>query len=159
MRGNRSEFVTVIVTAVGAIEPHLSHDDVRTAIEGMGLSAAQLQRLSRTLRRDGSVLTGPGGSDCAADIEQLILCLRQLGAMRVRAPRCAQCGRNDSETYSRKLKKRICRACSMQGWQPAVGECPLRRGGQVDLPAAARRWPVVSEVQARTRRRSRRQGS
>lgn len=124
MRGNRSEFVTVIVTAVGAIEPHLSHDDVRTAIEGMGLSAAQLQRLSRTLRRDGSVLTGPGGSDCAADIEQLILCLRQLGAMRVRAPRCAQCGRNDSETYSRKLKKRICRACSMQGWQPAVGECP-----------------------------------
>nr|WP_236985442.1 hypothetical protein [Mycobacterium avium] len=81
--------MTVIVTAVGAIEPHLSHDDVRTAIEGMGLSAAQLQRLSRTLRRDGSVLTGPGGSDCAADIEQLILCLRQLGAMRVRAPRCA----------------------------------------------------------------------
>ncbi|MGB3326108.1 MAG: hypothetical protein WBB05_26320 [Mycolicibacterium fortuitum] len=59
MRGNPSEFMTVIVTAVGAIEPHLSHDDVRTAIEGMGLLAAQLQRLSRTLRR-ATVACSPG---------------------------------------------------------------------------------------------------
>ncbi|MGB5796174.1 MAG: hypothetical protein WBH51_10340 [Mycolicibacter algericus] len=115
--------MTVIVAAVGDVEPHLGCGDVRAAVEGMGLSVAQLQRLARTLQRDGSVLTGPAGSDCNANIEPLIVCLRRLGAKRVRAPLCAVCDRNDSETYSRKLNKRICRACSLQGWQSAIGEC------------------------------------
>lgn len=117
------ELVTAIIDAVREIEPHLTEAAIRGAVELTSLSPPELQRLARTLRRDASVLTGPAGEDCTANTEPLIRNVQRIGGTAVRVPFCALCITNESEIYSRKLKKRICQSCASSRWRQTDGEC------------------------------------
>jgi hypothetical protein len=123
MRETRDELVTTTVEVVCGLEPHLKASAVRGAVESSLPSVVGLRRVARTLHRDPMVLTGPAGSRCVADIEPLIRSIVPIGGTAVRLPLCADCGRNTSETYSRKLNRRICRTCAMARWQPDEGPC------------------------------------
>ena len=117
------ELVTAITEAVCEVEPHLTATAIRGAVESTPRSPPQLQRLARTLRRDATVLTGPAGLDCAANIEPLIRNIQQIGGTAVRVPACALCCTNESETYSKQLRRRICRSCATSRWERGDVEC------------------------------------
>lgn len=123
MRETIDELVTAIINAISEVEQHLTEAAIRGAVESMSQSAPELKRLARTLRRDATVLTGPAGGDCTANIEPLIRNIQQIGGQEVRIPTCAHCGHNESETYSRQLKRRICRSCAASRWERAEVEC------------------------------------
>ena len=123
MRETHDELVAAIIGAVRNVEPHLTEQAVRDAVEATALSAPELQRLARTLRHDVSVLTGSAGSNCTANIEPLITTIQRIGGTAVRLPVCSHCRTNASETYSRQLRKRICRACASSRWRSAQAEC------------------------------------
>ncbi len=123
MRETRAELIAVITCALGDLEPHLTKKAIRRAVESAPLSTPQLQRLARTFRQDPTVLTGPAGGDCIANIEPVITAIQQIGGTAVRLPLCARCETTDSETYSRQLRKRICRACATQRWRTPKGTC------------------------------------
>lgn len=123
MRETRTELTAHIICAVSDLEPHLTTKAIRRAVESASLSTPQLQRLARTLRQDPTVLTGPAGGDCIADIEPVVTAIKKIGGTAVRLPTCARCKTSDSETYSRQLRKRICRACATQRWRAPKGKC------------------------------------
>lgn len=117
------ELVEAIVDAVLAVEPHLKSAAIRGAVEATTLSPPELQRLARTLRRNPSVLTGPAGINCTANTEQLIRNVQRVGGTSVTVPTCGLCGNNETEVYSRQLKKRICQSCASSRWRQPDVEC------------------------------------
>ncbi len=117
------EMVIAIVDAVRSIEPHLTAEAILDAVEATVMSQPELKRLARTLRRDASVLTGPAGAHCIANTESLIRNIRRIGGTAVSVRTCGLCGINETDVYSRQLKKRICRPCASSRWQPDEGEC------------------------------------
>lgn len=122
MHETRDELVASTVEVVCGLEPHLKASSVRGAVESSLPSLVTLRSVARAVHRNPTVLTGTG-ERCIADIEPLIHSVVQIGGTAVRFPLCADCGRNPSETYSRKLKRRICRSCAMARWQPDAGPC------------------------------------
>jgi hypothetical protein len=122
MRETEFELRTTIVEAVRAVEPRLNSTKVTNIVEDLRSSTADLTRLARTLRRDPSVLVR-GGAHCAANIEPLIKAVQDAGGRIVVMPKCGLCERNASETYSRQLGRRICRACARERWANDVVPC------------------------------------
>lgn len=123
MRETRDELVGTTVEVVCGLEPHLQRSAVCEAVESSLPSLVGLRRVARTVYRGPTVLTGPAGGRCVADIEPLIRAIVDIGGTSVRLPLCADCGCNPSETYSRKRKARLCRTCAMARWQPDEGPC------------------------------------
>lgn len=118
-----AELVTAIVEAIVRIETRVDPLDIAAIVTNLPFSAADLRRLARTLRRDVSVLTIGGQSTCVATIEPLIAGIQDVGGRAVTMPRCRACEVNDSATYSRQLRRRICRQCARTRWLPEAVAC------------------------------------
>lgn len=118
-----TELRSSIVDAVTRVEAHIDRAAVIAVVDGLTPPLADLTRLARTLHRDPSVLTTDAGASCAANIEPLIDALLVIGARSVVIPECAVCLTAASETYSRQLKKRICRPCAKGRWRADETAC------------------------------------
>jgi len=79
MRETTDELIGEIAGSVGKVEPLLGSAAIRSAIEATTQSDQELRRLARALRHDITILTGPAGSDCVANIEPLIRSVQQQG--------------------------------------------------------------------------------
>jgi hypothetical protein len=123
MRETTAELVEEIAGAIGTVEPRLSAAAIRSAIEATTQSSQELRMLARALRHDITILTGPAGRDCIANIEPLVTNVQQQGGTAVRLPICAHCKRNVAQRYSRQLRKRICQDCATTRWKGEKSEC------------------------------------
>jgi len=132
VRATSSFLVEDIATAISKIEPDLSIGSILAAIATTTGDENELAKLVRVLRHDASVLTGPAGAKCVVNIEPLIRNLQQVGAASVVVPHCSQCVVNPTEIYSRQLRTRLCRPCSLARY--AATSCECANCGRHDRP-------------------------
>jgi integrase len=133
VRAPSSILVDDITGPVSRIEPALSVDSIHAAIAATTQAENELAKLARVLRHDATVLTGPAGTVCVVNIEPLIRNLQKVGGTSVVVPRCSQCSVNPTEMYSRQLRVRLCRACTLARYGSTMCECA--NCGRQDRPA------------------------
>lgn len=80
----------VIAEAVGAVEPALTPELIRSVVRATFPVGAQRRKLAELLLRDLSWLT-QGRSESPTIVERLVQALREQGAVHVQQPRCGAC--------------------------------------------------------------------
>jgi hypothetical protein len=123
VRAPVSTLIDAITAAIRHLEPALSPESIRAAVEATTADEIQLATLASVVHHDVAVLSGPAGTTCVADIEPLIRNIQGAGGTAVHVPRCVVCVDNDTEIYSRQLKARICRACALARYAATTAEC------------------------------------
>src|ERR1700739_3923165 len=106
VRAPANILVEDITEAIRQLEPALSSESIRAAVEATTAGKNQLPPLASVVPHDITVLSGPAGTTCVADIEPLIRNIQDAGGTAVHVPRCVMCLDNDTEIYSRQLKAR-----------------------------------------------------
>jgi hypothetical protein len=99
--------VGLVVRLVAGVEPDLEAERIRQVVTTLGAGRAKRRRLARAIRDDPRLLT-TGGPPVPWAVGQLLLGLRAVGADRIAAPRCGECGR----TVSYLISRRGCVICS-----------------------------------------------
>lgn len=102
--------VAAIVEVVGRLEPDLDHQVVGATVCQVAPSRSKRRRLAEAITADPHLLTD--GRSCApVAVGQLVRALLPLGASRLVAPCCADCGK-PSPLRSRRGAERICDPCA-----------------------------------------------
>lgn len=98
--------------AVAVVEPTLRTEDIIAAIEAVAGNRSSQRRLARALDENPSLLTS-GTTDGSPMVDDLIRCLRNLGARELVQPLCAGCGKPQRRMTTRDDKGlRICVTCA-----------------------------------------------
>jgi hypothetical protein len=123
VRAPANTLIDDITEAIRHLEPALSIESIRAAVEATTTDENQLATLASVVHHDITVLSGPAGTTCVADIEPLIRNIQGAGGTAVHVPRCVVCWDNDTEIYSRRLEARICRTCALARYAAVTAEC------------------------------------
>lgn len=102
--------LAAIVEAVARLEPDLDHQVVGATVCQVASSRTKRRRLAEAIAADPHVLTD-GRSSAPLAVGQLVRALLALGATRLVAPCCADCGK-PSPLRSRRGAERICDPCA-----------------------------------------------
>jgi len=102
--------VAAIVEVVARLEPDLDREVVRATVEQVAPSRTKRHRLAEATTADPHVLTD-GRSSAPVAVGQLVRALLPLGASRLVAPCCADCGKA-APLRSRRGAERICDPCA-----------------------------------------------
>ena len=97
---------------------------IRSAIKAASSQITSCAPVARTLRQDITILTGPAGSECVANIEPLVINIQQHGGTAVRLPICAHVQEQRVRDGTRgNSRKRICQSCATHEVEGTKSEC------------------------------------
>jgi hypothetical protein len=119
-----SDPIGLIVDLVGTVEQQLPPEQVRTVATAVAGGRAKSRRLAAALAERPGVLAD-GRSPAARVVGDLLLALREAGAMAVSSPCCAECGKQ-LRTFQRRGQHWYCAVCE-QHTEPCAACGNIRR--------------------------------
>jgi hypothetical protein len=139
--------LTVIADLVSDIEPRLDRDTIRQVAERVAAGRAKRRRLAQALLETPALLV-EGRSPAPRSVGDLLIALRQAGAVNISAPICAGCGKQ-LRTLQRRGEHWYCGVCGPRR-EPCAGCGKTRSVNARDRqghPRCAACQPVEDPIQ------------